>query len=87
VKHDIWHVAKRVDPQHNPTACFGGFVLDHMLQRAFGTETGPGHNLVGGQPLQSSAINRIGLGPGLLVFLDRYKKQRFLSEWESAILQ
>lgn len=74
-------------PNTTQQPALAGLFLDHMLQRAFGTETGAGHNLVGGQPLQSSAINRIGLGPGLLVFLDRYKKQRFLSEWESAILQ
>jgi len=74
-------------PNTTQQPALAGLFLDHMLQRAFGTETGAGHNLVGGQPLQSGAINRIGLGPGLLVFLDRYKKQRFLSEWESAILQ
>jgi len=74
-------------PKTTQQPALAGLFLDHMLQRAFGTQTGAGHNLVGGQPSQSSAINRIGLGPGLLVFLDRYKKQRFLSEWESAILQ
>lgn len=33
------------------------------------------------------SIRRIPLGPGLLIFLDKYKKRRFLSAWENSILQ
>lgn len=74
-------------PKTTQQPALAGEFLDHILQRAFGTEQGSGNILAGGPALQSSALNRIGLGPGLLVFLDRYKKQRFLSECESAILQ
>lgn len=34
-----------------------------------------------------NSIRRIRLGPELLIFLDGYKKKRFLSAWESSILQ
>ncbi len=34
-----------------------------------------------------NALRPIRLGPGLLVFLDRLKRQQFLQEWENAILQ
>lgn len=33
------------------------------------------------------SLRRIRLGPGLLIFLDRYKKKRFLYAWENSILQ
>ncbi len=34
-----------------------------------------------------NSLRRIRLGPGLLIFLDSFKKKRFLSAWESSILQ
>lgn len=34
-----------------------------------------------------NALRRIRLGPGLLIFLDTFKRRRFLSAWESAIQQ
>ena len=33
------------------------------------------------------SLRRIRLGPGLLIFLDAYKKRSFLTAWENAILQ
>jgi iron(III) transport system substrate-binding protein len=36
---------------------------------------------------EENTINRISLGPGLMVYLDQFKKQKFLEEWENAILQ
>ena len=36
---------------------------------------------------EKNTINRISLGPGLIVYLDQFKKQKFLEEWENAILQ
>ena len=35
----------------------------------------------------SNSLRPIKLGPGLLVYLDRLKRQRFLEEWENSILQ
>lgn len=37
--------------------------------------------------LANNAMRPIRLGPGLLVFLDRLKRDRFLENWESSILQ
>ncbi len=34
-----------------------------------------------------NSVRRIRLGPGLLIFLDAFKKRRFLTAWENAILQ
>ena len=61
--------------------------LDHLLKNAHGEkpnalihpalDPGPGEG----------ALNRIRMGPGLLVFLDQMKKRAFLSEWQSAMEQ
>jgi iron(III) transport system substrate-binding protein len=54
-----------------------GIFLDHLLLEAWNK-----------QPInQGQHLRRIPLGPGLLVFLDRLKRQQFLQEWTSAILQ
>ncbi len=36
---------------------------------------------------QEQVLRRIRMGPGLMVFLDRYKKAAFIEEWGSAMLQ
>ena len=39
------------------------------------------------EDVNESALHRIRLGPGLLVYLDQFKSRNFIAEWESAILQ
>lgn len=64
--------------------------VDYLLQVAW-NKTGQ-HSQ---QPYDSTAmlaeredsLRRIRLGPGLLIFLDEYKKRSFLTAWENAILQ
>jgi iron(III) transport system substrate-binding protein len=51
--------------------------MDHLLFQAWDDQPDD----------QGQNLRRIPLGPGLLVFLDRLKRQQFLKEWESAILQ
>jgi iron(III) transport system substrate-binding protein len=51
--------------------------MDHLLSQAWAQNPGD----------QKQNLRRIPLGPGLLVFLDRLKRQQFLKEWTSAILQ
>ena len=51
--------------------------VDHLLSQAWAQNP----------PDQGHNLRRIPLGPGLLVFLDHLKRQQFLKEWESAILQ
>jgi iron(III) transport system substrate-binding protein len=54
-----------------------GLFMDHLLSEAWNE-----------QPIsQGQNLRRIPLGAGLLVFLDRLKRQQFLQEWNSAILQ
>ncbi|SFK53727.1 ABC transporter substrate-binding protein [Shimia haliotis] len=64
-----------------------GTFVDHMMRRAHGSGgarlTHPDLSL----DTRVTALNRIRIGPGLLVFLDQLKRQAFLTEWESAILQ
>lgn len=61
--------------------------VDHILTTSHDTGSAslmdPSLGLIKG----SAAINRIVMGPGLLVFLDQLKRRAFLNEWESAILQ
>lgn len=74
-------------PTNAPDPDLAGQFIDHMLALAF---PGNGSPLIGGGPLDpqtETALRRIRLGPGLLVYLDQLKKRAFLSEWENAILQ
>jgi len=60
--------------------------LDHLLraawsEAAFPFPTGPAVD----EPAE--ALRPIRLGPGLLVYLDRLKRARFLQEWQDAVVQ
>jgi len=63
--------------------------IDQLLDEAWGTNAQASSisslsvDLAGVQ----DSLRRIRLGPGLLIFLDTYKKRRFISAWESSILQ
>ncbi|WP_424832523.1 extracellular solute-binding protein [Ruegeria sp.] len=74
-------------PSNAPSAELSGEFIDHLLEKSHGAAvmplTNPELDLTRVEP----SLNRIRLGPGLLVFLDQLKRRAFLSEWESAILQ
>lgn len=57
--------------------------VDHLLGQRFQNGALPP---VAPAP-DEAALRRIELGPALLVYLDRFKRRGFVSEWESAILQ
>lgn len=64
-----------------------GRLVDHLV-----SQSGSGKmNFLTGTGVLGAAkeisLRRIQLGPGLLVYLDRFKNRSFVSEWESAILQ
>jgi iron(III) transport system substrate-binding protein len=62
--------------------------VDHLVSRNW--TSAPGLSAVfQGVDLASAdqGLRRIRLGPGLLVFLDEYKKRAFFEEWRSAVLQ
>lgn len=72
--------------RNSPSPEFAGRFIDHLMTKSHGNAqllTQPGLFL----DQFETALHRIRLGPGLLVFLDQLKKRAFLSEWESAILQ
>ena len=74
-------------PDNAPAPELSKAFMDHLLQETHGQNAPlliqPGLDLV----KMEAALNRIRMGPGLLVFLDQLKKRAFLTEWESAILQ
>ncbi|EEE37838.1 extracellular solute-binding protein, family 1 [Rhodobacteraceae bacterium KLH11] len=74
-------------PHNAPSHELSSTFVDYLLQRSHELDaqplTHPGLDLI---QIETS-LNRIRIGPGLLVFLDQLKKRAFLSEWESAILQ
>jgi len=67
-----------------------GQFVDHLIRAAWVNETRDDYPFpdINRDPLASNASLRpIRMGPGLLVYLDKLKKRRFLKEWENAILQ
>lgn len=68
----------------------GGALIDFLLSAAWSGEPpeyypfqSVDQDFVG----QTSALRPIQIGPGLLVFLDKLKRQRFINEWADAIQQ
>ena len=58
--------------------------IDHLLLQAHGAQP----DVVAAELEQiETSLNRIPIGPGLMVYLDQLKKRSFLSEWSRAILQ
>jgi iron(III) transport system substrate-binding protein len=74
-------------PRNAPSSELAARFLDHLLARSHGQDakllTNPALDL----SQNEAALNRIRIGPGLLVFLDQIKKRTFLSEWGNAIFQ
>jgi iron(III) transport system substrate-binding protein len=61
--------------------------IDHVLESVFESTTRKSMYSLTLRTYEENSLNRIRLGPGLMVFLDQFKKQKFLEEWENAILQ
>lgn len=74
-------------PSDAPDPETAGEFVDHMLEVTFGGGDGQPLARDAQTPTAESSLHRIQLGPGLLVFLDQLKQGKFVSEWESAILQ
>ena len=61
--------------------------LDFILAQTYPSGVSP---LLKTQSLgeaEQSTLYRISMGPGLLVYLDYFKKKNFIAEWENAIVQ
>jgi iron(III) transport system substrate-binding protein len=74
-------------PKNAPSSDIASVFLDHLMTRSHGPDARPLTHPALDLSQYEAALNRIRIGPGLLVFLDQLKKRAFLSEWESAILQ
>ncbi|WP_136440810.1 ABC transporter substrate-binding protein [Pacificoceanicola onchidii] len=61
--------------------------LDFVLGQTFPRGISPLLQSNSLEQANESALHRIRLGPGLLVYLDQFKNRSFLAEWENAILQ
>ncbi len=77
-------------PRTSAKASLAGTFIDFLADAANRELIG---EKVGLPPVDGHALQKhqhfrpISLGPGLLVFLDRIKRERFISEWADAILQ
>ncbi len=62
--------------------------IDYLLRIAWSNEAGASISdlSVDTEPFASS-VKRIRIDPGLLIFLDAFKRARFVEAWENAILQ
>ncbi len=74
-------------PQTAANPDMAGTFIDYLLQRAHGQDTGSTLRSGIEPSLAEPILNRIRIGPGLLVYLDQLKRRAFLAEWQSAILQ
>lgn len=74
-------------PRNAPSPELSGAFVDHVLSRSHGDGALPLTDPTLDLGLIETSLNRIRIGPGLLVYLDQLKKRAFLNEWESAILQ
>lgn len=74
-------------PRTSPAPELSSEFIDHLLDRSYGEDAQLHTHTEFDLNQVETALNRIRIGPGLLVYLDQLKKRAFLSEWESAILQ
>ncbi len=77
-------------PRTTRDADLAGEFVDHVLQSAWADSPPEDATFtIAGEVRNAEAesLRRIRLGPGLLVFLDAFKKRQFLQAWEDAILQ
>lgn len=73
-----------------PEPTLAGALIDHLLEAAWGESANPAYPFRR-YPIRTGAESApyrpIQIGPGLMVYLDRLKRRRFLDEWQSAVEQ
>jgi len=77
-------------PANAPSPDLGGNFIDFLVGEAGGEliEEQAGLPPIDGDALAKQQHFRpIGLGPGLLVYLDKIKRERFLEEWANAMVR
>ena len=74
-------------PETSKKPVLAASFLDFVLAQTYPSGVSP---LLKTQSLgeaEQSTLYRISMGPGLLVYLDYFKKKNFIAEWENAIVQ
>ena len=61
--------------------------LDFVLAQTYPSGVSPLLKTQSLDEAEQSTLYRISMGPGLLVYLDYFKKKNFIAEWENAIVQ
>ena len=74
-------------PANSETPELAAEFLNFVLDQTYPAGTSPLLQSEWTESTNENALHRIQLGPGLLVYLDQFKKRSFIAEWESAILQ
>ncbi|NSX53497.1 ABC transporter substrate-binding protein [Parasulfitobacter algicola] len=77
-------------PVNAPNTEGAGLFMDHLLTLAWSAPRSadfPFPNGTTDETANSAKLRPIRMGPGLLVFLDRFKRDQFLNAWEATILQ
>ncbi len=77
-----------VIPKNANEPVLAGQFIDFLIDGDLGPETGIGLPRIGiSQKTSDAAIRPIRLGPELLVFLDRLRRQNFLANWAGSVEQ
>jgi len=79
-----------VIPGNAPHSATARRFVDHLIRAAWGdsgSEYYPFPEIQSGALTPDTRYKPIRLGPGLLVFLDKLKRQKFLGAWEDAVVQ
>lgn len=61
--------------------------LDFVLAQTYPSGVSPLLKTQSLEEAEQGTLYRISMGPGLLVYLDYFKKKNFIAEWENAIVQ
>lgn len=90
--YDFTHVLLRTAliPRSAPDPELGGAFIDFLVSpqgRALMSAETRLPPIEGDKLAEAQYLRPIGLGPGLLVYLDRIKRQNFLRDWTAALVQ
>lgn len=74
-------------PKTSQNSALAADFLDFVLEQTYPSGVSPLLRTKSLGAAEQSTLYRISMGPGLLVYLDHFKKKNFIDEWENAIVQ
>jgi iron(III) transport system substrate-binding protein len=74
-------------PETSKKPVLAASFLDFVLAQTYPSGVSPLLKTQSLEEAEQSTLYRISMGPGLLVYLDYFKKKNFIAEWENAIVQ